>query len=111
MIVKTQNEPVVTQDVSVLVTWMSERALRARTKVFLKHTTNDCLAMVKSIDYKVDINTLEQDATADNLQMNDIAKITLRASKALFLDDYATNRLTGSVILIDEQTNETMGRV
>ena len=61
MIVKTQNEPVVTQDVSLLVTWMSERALRARTKVFLKHTTNDCLAMVKSIDYKVDINTLEQD--------------------------------------------------
>ena len=109
MIIKTQNEPVVTQDLQVLITWMSERSLRARTKVFLKHTTNECLAMVKAIDYKVDINTLEQDASADSLQMNDIAKITLRASNVLFLDDYATNRLTGSVILIDEQTNETIG--
>ena len=109
MIIKTQNEPVVTKDLQVLITWMSERSLRARTKVFLKHTTNECLAMVKAIDYKVDINTLEQDASADSLQMNDIAKITLRASKAMFLDDYATNRLTGSVILIDEQTNETIG--
>mgnify|MGYP001263183182 FL=1 len=109
MIIKTQNEPVVTQDLQVLITWMSERSLRTRTKVFLKHTTNECLAMVKAIDYKVDINTLEQDASADSLQMNDIAKISLRASKVLFLDDYATNRLTGSVILIDEQTNETIG--
>jgi sulfate adenylyltransferase subunit 1 len=109
MIVRENNSPEVTQDIDVLVTWMSEKPLQSRTKVFVKHTTNECISMVKEIKYKVDINTLHRIENVNQLEMNDIARISIRASKPLFVDAYERNRYTGSVILIDEQTNETIG--
>ena len=109
MIVRENNSPEVTQDIEVLVTWMSEKPLQSRTKVFVKHTTNECISMVKEIKYKVDINTLHRIEDVNQLEMNDIARISIRASKPLFVDAYERNRYTGSVILIDEQTNETIG--
>ena len=109
MIVRENNSPEVTQDIDVLVTWMSEKPLQSRTKVFVKHTTNECISMVKEIKYKVDINTLHRIEDVNQLEMNDIARISIRASKPLFVDAYERNRYTGSVILIDEQTNETIG--
>ena len=109
MIVRENNTPEVTQDIDVLVTWMSEKPLQNRTKVFVKHTTNECISMVKEIKYKVDINTLHRIEDVDQIEMNDIARISIRASKPLFVDAYERNRYTGSVILIDEQTNETIG--
>jgi len=109
MIVRENNSPEVTQDIEVLVTWMSEKPLQSRTKVFVKHTTNECISMVKEIKYKVDINTLHRIENVNQLEMNDIARISIRASKPLFVDAYERNRYTGSVILIDEQTNETIG--
>ena len=109
MLVKQNNAPEITQDLDLLVTWMSDKSIRARTKVFVKHTTNECLAMVKAIDYKLDINTLDEITDVDQVNINDIVRMKVRASKPLFIDAYATNRTTGSVILIDEQTNETIG--
>ena len=109
MIVRENNVPEVGQDLEVLVTWMSSNPLQARTKVVVKHTTNECMAMVKELKYKVDINTLHRIENIDKIEMNDIGRISLRTSKPLFYDVYKKNRKTGSIIIIDEQTNETIG--
>ena len=109
MIVRENNSPEVGQDLEVLVTWMSSNPLQARTKVVIKHTTNQCMGIVKELKYKVDINTLHRLQDIDTLAMNDIGRITLRTSKPLFYDVYKKNRKTGSIIIIDEQTNETIG--
>ena len=109
MIVRENNSPEVTQDLDVLITWMSEKPVCERTKVFVKHTTNECISMIKEIKYKIDINTLHRIENIEQIEMNDIARIYIRTSKPLFVDSYNRNRLTGSIILIDEQTNETIG--
>ena len=80
MIVRENNTPEVTQDIEALVTWMSEKPLQSRTKVFVKHTTNECISMVKEIKYKIDINTLHRIEDVNQLEMNDIARISIRAS-------------------------------
>ena len=109
MIVRENNVPVVGQDLEVLVTWMSQRPLINRSKVIIKHTTRECLAMITDMKYKIDINTLHRIEQIDSLEMNDIARISIRSSKPLFYDVYKKNRQTGSLIIIDEQTNETIG--
>jgi len=109
MIVRENNSPEVGQDLEVLVTWMSSNPLQVRTKVVVKHTTNQCMAMIKELKYKVDINTLHRLQDIDTLAMNDIGRISLRTSKPLFYDVYKKNRQTGSLIIIDAQTNETIG--
>ena len=109
MIVRENNVPEVGQDLEVLVTWMNRKPLQSLTKVIVKHTTNECMAMVKGLQYKVDINTLHRIEGIEKLEMNDIGRITLRTSKPLFYDAYKKNRQTGSLIIIDEQTNETTG--
>jgi sulfate adenylyltransferase subunit 1 len=109
MIVRENNVPNVGQDIEVLVTWMSSKPMQARTKVFIKHTTNECLAMVKELKYKIDINTLHRIEHIDKVEMNDIARLSIRSSKPIFFDSYKKNRQTGSIIIIDEQTNETIG--
>ena len=109
MIVRENNVPEVGQDIDILATWMNIKPLHSRMKVFVKHTTNECFAMVKALKYKVDINTLHRIENIEKLEMNDIGRVTLRTSKPLFYDAYKKNRLTGSLIIIDEQTNETIG--
>jgi sulfate adenylyltransferase subunit 1 len=109
MIVRENNMPVVGQDLDVLVTWMSSTPLQSRTKVIVKHTTNECMGMVKELKYEVDINTLHRIEDIDRLEMNAIGRISLRTSKPLFYDPYKKNRQTGSIIIIDAQTNETIG--
>ncbi|MDC0098304.1 GTP-binding protein [Flavobacteriaceae bacterium] len=109
MIVRENNVPEIGQDIEVLVTWMSSNPLKPRTKVVIKHTTNQCLAMVKELKYKIDINTLHRFQDIDTLAMNDVGRVSLRTAKPLFYDVYKKNRQTGSIIIIDEQTNETIG--
>ena len=109
MIVRENNVPEVGQDLEVLVTWMSQKPLQSRTKVVIKHTTNECLGMIKEIKYKIDINTLHRIEEINSIDMNDIARVSIRTSKPLFYDSYKKNRQTGSLIVIDEQTNETIG--
>ncbi len=109
MIVRENNSPEVGQDLEVVVTWMSSTPLRARAKVVVKHTTNECMGIIKELKYKVDINTLHRLQDIDALEMNDIGRISLRTAKPLFYDAYKKNRQTGSLIIIDAQTNETIG--
>ena len=109
MIVRENNVPIIGQDLDVLVTWMSSTPLQLRTKVIIKQTTNECLGMIKELKYKVDINTLHRIEDIEAITMSDIARISIRASKPIFYDAYQQNRQTGSIIIIDEQTNETIG--
>ena len=109
MIVRENNVPEIGQDLEVIITWMNSNPLKPRTKVVIKHTTNECMGMVKELKYKVDINTLHRLQDIDTLEMNDIGRISLRTSKPLFYDVYKKNRQTGSLIIIDSQTNETIG--
>jgi len=109
MIVRENNIPKISQDIEVLVTWMNQNPLTDRKKVIIKHTTNECVGVVKELKYKIDINTLHRIENIDSIKLNDIARISIRTSKPLFFDSYKKNRKTGSLIIIDEQTNETIG--
>lgn len=108
MIVRPNNVPRIEQDIEVMICWMSQRPLIGRTKVMIKHTTKDCQALVKEIQYRVNVNTLHRETEVDKIGMNDIARISLRTAQPLFLDSYRRNRQTGSIILIDPNTNETV---
>ncbi len=109
MIVKENNVPQVEQDIDVMMCWMNEKPLTAGKKYYLKHTTKDVRCMVKEIKYKVDVNTLNRITDGKELKMNEIARVSLRTTKPLFFDSYRKNRQTGSLILIDEGTNNTTG--
>lgn len=109
MIVRQNNQPDASQDHELMVCWMSQTPLQINGKYAVKHTTRDARCVVKDIRYKVDINTLHRIEDDKTIGMNDIARITVRTTVPLFTDRYTRNRLTGSVILIDEGTNETVG--
>jgi sulfate adenylyltransferase subunit 1 len=109
MIVRPNNQPEVTQDLDLMVCWMSQKKLQTHEKLVLKHTTRDCKAIVTEIYYKVDVNTLHRIEDISEIAMNDIAKLSIRTAQPLFKDAYRRNRQTGSVILIDPNTNETVG--
>lgn len=110
MIVPTiAEQPTVSQDVSAMICWLNERPMQVGGKYIIRHTTTETRGVVKAIDYKVNINTLEQIKGATSLAVNDIALITLRTARPLVFDPYADNRTTGSLVLIDEATNETVG--
>jgi sulfate adenylyltransferase subunit 1 len=109
MIVKKNNPPHTGQDLEAMICWFSrEKKLESRGKYVLRHTTRDVQAVVTEVKYKVNINTLHKIADDLEFQMNDIGRISLRTSAPLFFDDYRRNRITGSCILIDPLTNETV---
>jgi sulfate adenylyltransferase subunit 1 len=109
MIVRSNNRPTVSQDVDLMICWMTERPLLTNGKYAVKHTTNDARCLIKNVQYKVDINTLHRIEDDKSIGMNDIARITIRTTKPLLFDRYQRNRITGSMVLIDEGTNETVG--
>jgi len=109
MIVRENNVPQVGQDLDVMLVWMNEKILRVDGKYALKHTTKDLRCLVKEVKYKVDINTLHRNMEDKNVGLNEIARVSLRTTQPVFYDKYRLNRITGSVILIDEGTNETVG--
>jgi sulfate adenylyltransferase subunit 1 len=109
MIVKPNNAPEPRQDVEAMICWFSDkRTLRAGGKFYLRHTTREARAVVREVRYKVDINTLHKVENDPEFRLNDIGRISLRVSAPLVADSYNRNRTTGSFILIDEQTNETV---
>jgi sulfate adenylyltransferase subunit 1 len=108
MIVAANNQPESTQDIDVMVCWMNNKAIVPNGKYALKHTSNDVRCVVKEIQYKVDVNTLHKIEDDKVVSMNDIARIKLRTTAPIFIDKYNRNRMTGSLILIDETTNETV---
>ncbi len=109
MIVKSDNKTEATQDVDVMICWLNEKPLQANGKYALKHASKDVRAVVKDIQYKVNINTLEKIEGDKAIGLNDIAKISIRTTAPLSIDKYNKNRFTGSIILIDEATNVTVG--
>ncbi len=109
MIVAVDNEPQTSQDIEVMMCWMNERPMKLKGKYALKHTTRDVRCMIQGLDYKVDVNTLNKVKEQEELKMNEIGRVKLRTTKPLFFDSYNKNRQTGSLILIDEGTNETVG--
>lgn len=109
MIVKKNNKPEVSQDIDLMICWLNEKPLQLNGKYALKHTTRDARCVIKEVKYKMDINTLQRITDDKNIKMNDIAKISIRTTVPLLFDSYRRNRVTGSLILIDEITNETVG--
>jgi len=110
MIVRPNNMPDVTQDVEVMLVWFdSDKPLLEKGKYALMHTTQDVRCVIKEIRYKLDINTLHRLNEHEGIKMNDVARVVLRTTKPLFKDSYRNNRITGSLILIDEGTNNTVG--
>jgi sulfate adenylyltransferase subunit 1 len=109
MIVRKNNQPDVGQDIDLMVCWFDNtRPLQLRGKYAIKHTTQDVRCIIKDIRYKMNINTLHRDLDDKIINMNDISRVSIRTTKPLFTDPYRQNRITGSVILIDEGTNNTV---
>jgi sulfate adenylyltransferase subunit 1 len=109
MIVSGDCPPDVTQDLEIMVCWLGEKPLQVGGKYALKHTTRDARCVVKAVHYKVDMNTLENIENPESVSLNDIARITIKTTVPLCVDPYKRNRDTGSLILIDEATNITIG--
>lgn len=109
MLAKPDNMPTSTQDVEIMMCWMSEQPMQVNGKYAVKHTTRDVRCVIKSVNYKVNINTLEPIGDDKSVGLNDIASVSIRTTKPLFTDSYTQNRRTGSLIIIDEATNRTVG--
>ena len=108
MLVKPENQGKMEQDLELMVCWMSERPLTPRGKYRLIHTSREARCVIKEVRYKVDINTLHRVEDDKSLGLNDIGRIHIRTTVPLVHDSYNRNRQTGSLILIDEFTNETV---
>ena len=109
LICRPNNHPEPSQDVEAMVAWMdSSASLNPRTIFTLKHTTRSVRAMVTDLRYRLDIQTMHRDTEATSLSLNEIGRVSLRTMQPIFADDYRRNRATGSFILIDESTNQTV---
>lgn len=108
MIVRSNNKPTATQDIEVMLCWLNNKPAKPRAKYAIQHTSNLQQAMIKDVIYKIDINTLGRNTEDKELNMNDIAKLKIRTTKPLMVDAYRENRSTGSIVLIDTTTNETV---
>ncbi len=109
MIVKQNKMPDTGQDIEMMVCWLSETPMQLNGKYSIKHTSSDARCIVKEMPFKVNINTLEHNYEDKGLVLNEIGKIKIRTTKPLFYDSYRRNRITGSIILIDESNNKTVG--
>jgi bifunctional enzyme CysN/CysC len=108
-ICRPHNQPHPVRQVEAMVCWMSEQPLTEKRRFALKHTSRTVRAVVDELRYRVDVNTLHRDESAPELGLNEIGRVHLRTSAPLLVDDYRRNRATGAFILIDEDTNDTVG--
>ncbi|MEO9884430.1 MAG: sulfate adenylyltransferase subunit CysN [Balneola sp.] len=109
MICKPDNQPNVGQDIDLMVCWLNKEKLKLGSKYSIKHTTKDARCIVKEVKYKVNINTLHRVEDDQEIGLNDIGRIRIRTTEPLFYDSYSKNRSTGSLIIIDEFSNNTVG--
>ena len=109
MICRPQNAPTPSQDLDAMICWMSSTPLRPRQKLAIKHTTRSARALIKDIQYRLDVNSLHRDLETKELGLNEIGRVQLRTTVPLLCDSYEKNRTTGSFILIDEATGVTVG--
>ena len=109
MIVDADEAPTVAREFEAMICWMSGEPMRPGGRYVIHHTTRSAKAIIDKLEYRVDVNTLDRDPAADQLGLNEIGRVHLRSSAPLVVDPYARNRTTGSFILIDESTNDTVG--
>lgn len=108
MIVRSNNQPVATQDLEVMLCWLNGRPAKPRAKYSILHTSNQQKAIITEIIHKIDIQSLNRNPDDKDLKMNEICKAKIRTTKPLMIDPYRENRTTGSLILVDDMTNETV---
>ncbi len=109
MLCRPHNQPRVAQDVEAMVCWLADgSALRSGNRYGIKHTTRSARAVVKELEYRLDVNTLHRQEGVDALSLNEIGRVRLRTTAPIFLDEYRRNRTTGSFLLIDEATGATV---
>jgi sulfate adenylyltransferase subunit 1 len=108
MLVSTDDLPVISQDINLMICWFNERPMRLGGRYLIKLNSNEAGCIIKSVNYRMNINNLEHDFENTTINMNDIADINIRTSKPIFFDSYKKNNITGSMIFIDEGTNETV---
>ena len=108
MVVEAEDQPACARELEAMVCWMSDRPLRQGGRYAIKQTTRTARAIADELEYRVDINTLGHEQSAE-LGLNEIGRVRLRCSAPLIVDPYSRNRTTGSFILIDEATNDTVG--
>lgn len=108
MIVRENNMPTVSHDLDLMICWFNESKLQLNGKYAIKHALRDARCIIKEIKYKVDVNTYHRNESDKEVGMNDIARISIRTTIPLLFDSYRKNRYTGSLIIIDEHTNETV---
>jgi bifunctional enzyme CysN/CysC len=110
MIARVRNRPHCGQDLEAMICWLTAHTdLRPGAKLAIKHTTRWGRTAVKDLQYRLDVNTLHRDETATHLTLNEIGRVQLRTTVPLFFDDYRRNRTTGSFVLVDETTHNTVG--
>jgi sulfate adenylyltransferase subunit 1 len=109
MIVKSDELPFLNSNISLLVCWLNHRPLSIGAKYIVRHTTDEVFGIVKDVYFKVNVNTLENIIDDKQVKTNDIAHILIKTSKPLKYDYYAQNRITGSLVIINETTYETVG--
>ncbi len=108
MIVRKNNKPEVSQEFDVMLCWFNNDSAKPRSKYLVRHTSNEQRAIIKEVVYKMDINSFERNNEDKELNMNDICRVKIRTTHRLMIDSYRDNRNTGSIILVDEITNETV---
>ncbi|MEY2432256.1 MAG: bifunctional enzyme CysN/CysC [Acidimicrobiaceae bacterium] len=109
MICRPHNQPSVGQDLDATICWLTEQStLREGERYVLKHTTRSVKAVIKTLQYRLDVNTLHRDEAAPELALNEIGRISLRTQLPILFDEYRRNRATGSFVLIDEFANTTV---
>jgi len=107
-IVRPHNQPTVSNSFECLLCWMSEQPLSPRRRYLVKHTTRTAMLGAADVRYRIDVESLRRDEAATTLELNDLGRVQLQLSSPLVFDSYRRNRVTGSLILIDEATNETV---
>ncbi|MGM0636040.1 MAG: sulfate adenylyltransferase subunit 1 [Bacteroidota bacterium] len=108
MILRKNNQPEAIQEFDVMLCWLNDKPAQPRAKYTVMHASNEQKAMIKEVIYKVDINTYDRNNEDKSLEMNDISRVKVRTTKPLMVDPYKSNRNTGSLVLIDENTKETV---
>ncbi|MEN8157997.1 MAG: GTP-binding protein [Bacteroidota bacterium] len=109
MIVPVSQQPKIGQEIDLMVCWLSEKPMVLGGKYTIRHTTSELRGIVRDVSYKVNINNLEHNEDDKGVALNEIASIRIKTSKPIFYDSYRDNHITGSIIIIDEATNNTVG--
>ena len=108
MLASPDDLPAISQDINLMVCWFNERPLKVGGRYLIRINSNEAGCIIKSVNFRMNINTLEQDTENISVNMNDIAHVSIRTSKPVFFDPYKKNNITGSMIFIEEGTNETV---